>query len=142
MKADVNYRFRVRAFNRNDDGLPASQRLELASTLVRLRSYDPFAGSIAEGRATRLFNEEELPGVEVYADSRSMFWGDEMVLRIRRALPDETPYDAGLPEEFRIASEALAVIPEINSRRGRFDTEAKTYNFPDTDPDLHAARIE
>ncbi len=54
LKPDINYRMRVQAFNLKDNGLPAVARIEVAESLIKLRSYDPFTGSIAYNRSTTL----------------------------------------------------------------------------------------
>ena len=84
LKPDINYRMRVQAFNLKDNGLPAIARIEVAESLIKLRSYDPFTGSIAYNRSTTLKNAAQLPGLEVHADADTMFWGDEMVFSIER----------------------------------------------------------
>ena len=129
MKSGVNYRVRVRAFNRRDDSMPAAQRIELHDTLVRFRNYDPLTGSIANGRSTVLQNETELPGFEIQADSQSMFWGDQMFLAVKRiSMPDRSEnYKIG--NGFEIVSDVFEITPRIESRRKRFDNKATTYKF-------------
>ena len=131
MKSGINYRVRVRAFNRRDDSVPAAQRIELDDTLVRYRSYDPFTGSIANGRSAVLRNESELPGFEIRAEAHSMFWGDQMFVAVRQHSRDHTSGNINLPAGFRVASDVFEITPRIESRRNRFNDQAAAYEFPE-----------
>ena len=129
MKPDINYRMRVRAFNRKDDSLPAALRVKLTDTLVRYRSFDPFTGSIAHGRATILENETALPSFEIHAESQSMFWGDRMLVAVHRRSWDEAKQGITVPDGFEISSDIFEVVSKVESRRTRFDKDAKSYTF-------------
>ena len=129
LKPDINYRIRVRAFNRNDDSLPATLRVKLTDTLVRYRNFDPFTGSIAHGRATVLKNETELPSFEIHAESQSMFWGDRMFVAVHRRSWDEAKQGITVPVGFEISSDIFEVVSKIESRRTRFDKDATSYTF-------------
>ncbi len=129
LRPDVKYRARVKAFNRIDDSLAATQKVDIIHSLVRFRDYDPFTGSIASGRNTVLRNVDDLFGFELYADSESMFWGDHMTVEVRRMTSDASTVavEAGTPSV--LASEVFSVKPNFGSRRQRFDESAARYEF-------------
>ena len=126
----LNYRFRVRAFNRRDDGLPATERVDVGNSLVRFRSYKPFSGAIAAGRAAVLSNESELSDFEIGSDAASMFWGDWMVFEVRRYPSDGTLEVGELSAGFKMVSAVFDVKPTVHSERRRFDASKPTYVFP------------
>ena len=126
---DINYRMSVRAFNRRDDSLPATLRLKLTDTLVRHRSFDPFTGSISNGRSTVLWNRSELRGFEIHSYHDSLFWGDEMKFSIQRHLPNEELLTALLSQQFDAVSDLFTVVASPQSRRSRFDVNATYYRF-------------
>ena len=130
LKPDVNYRIRVRAFNRRDDGLPSADRIEMANTLFKLRSFDPFTGSIAYGRSTTLKNTIQLPDFEILADAQSMFWGDQVVFSIERLPLDQLRSGDFVPEGIFAVSDGFELAVRVESRRQRFDGAAGTYQFP------------
>ncbi len=130
LNPDINYRVRVRAFNRHEDSLPAAQKIELAHTLLKIRPNDPFTGSITNGRTATLWNKTSLPGFEIHADARSIFWGDYLVLAVRRYSADEISTDITIPEGITLASDVYDVSAETGSRRKHFDPDATSYRFP------------
>ena len=129
LKPDINYRMRVRAFNYKDDSLPATLRIKLTDTLVRYRSFAPFTGSISNGRSTVLENNSELPGFEIHAAPKSLFWGDEMVFSVQRHLPDEEHLAELMSQQFNDVSDLFTVVVSPHSRRSRFDNDATFYLF-------------
>ena len=129
LRAGVTYRARVKALNRVDDSMPAIQRIAMDHTLVRYRSYDPFTGSIANGRATVLKNTADLPGFEISADAESIFWGDSMAVAVREQDPTNAAQDLADQAKFRMASEVYGVNVKVNSRRKRFDDSTGSYVF-------------
>ncbi len=130
LKPDVNYRIRVRAFNRRDDGLPSADRIEMPNTLIKLRSFDPFTGSIVYGRGTTLKNTIQLPDFEILADAQSMFWGDQAVFSIERLPLDQLRSGDFIPEGIFVMSDGFELAVRVESRRQRFDGAAGTYPFP------------
>ena len=130
LNPDINYRVRVRAFNRHEDSLPAAQRIEFAHTLFKTRVNDPFTGSITNGRATTLRNETSLPGFAIHADAKTMFWGDHMVIAVRRSSGETIPDDITIPDGLTLASDVFDISAEIESRRKHFDANADSYRFP------------
>ena len=129
LKPDINYRMRVRAFNRKDDSLPATLRIELTDTLVRYQSFAPFTGSISNGRSTVLKNNSELPGFEIQAHPKSLFWGDEMAFSIQRHPLDEEHLTELTSQQFAAVSDLFTVVASPHSRRSRFDNDAISYQF-------------
>ncbi len=129
LKPGINYRIRVKAFNRRDDSLPETQRIKLTNTLIKNRSYDPFTGSISSGRATTLINEPELPGFEIHSIPKSLFWGDEMVISIQRHPPYEELIAELMSQQFNVVSDLFTVVASPHSRRSRFDSDAVSYRF-------------
>lgn len=130
LKPDINYRMRVQAFNLKDNGLPAIARIELAESLIKLRSYDPFTGSIAYNRSTTLKNAAQLPGFEIRADADTMFWGDEMVFSIERLPLDHASLNASVLVGLFVASDGFELAARVESRRQRFNTKTNVYEFP------------
>ena len=129
LKPDVNYRMRVRAFNHKEDSLPATLRVKLTNTLVRYQSFAPFTGSISSGRSTVLKNNSELPGFEIQADSKTLFWGDQMVFSIQRYPPDAELITEMTSRQFATVSDVFTVVASPHSRRSRFDNDATSYQF-------------
>ena len=129
LKPDINYRMRVRAFNHKEDSLPATLRVKLTDTLVRYRSFAPFTGSISNGRSTVLENNSELPGFEIHAAPKSLFWGDEMVFSVQRHLRDEEHLAELMSQQFNAVSDLFTVVVSPHSRRSRFDNDATFYLF-------------
>ena len=129
LRAGVKYRIRVKAFNRIDDSMAAVQKIAMDNSLVRFRDYDPFTGSIANGRSTTLRNDDALSGFELHADADSLFWGDHMKLEVRRYDRYESMagYE-GLAESV-LTSDVFGVKPDIESRRRRFDSSTATYEL-------------
>lgn len=130
LKADVNYRMRVRALNRRDDSIPAATRIKLTNTLVRFRSSAPFTGSISYGRGITLKNQSQLPGFEIHADAQTMFWGDHLIVTIKRSPRESSPLNPDKPETWIIASDHFELEATAASRRHRFNDEAGSYQFP------------
>ena len=129
LKPDINYRMRVRAFNQKDDSLPATLRIKLTDTLVRRRGFAPFTGSISNGRSTVLENSSELPGFEIQADSKTLFWGDEMAFSIQRHPLDDEHLAELTSQQFAVVSDLFTVVATPHSRRTRFDNDATSYQF-------------
>ena len=128
-QAAMRYRALVRAFNRIDDSKSSAQRITLADTLVRYRSYDPYTGSISWGRSTLLENRDELRGFELHADAQSLFWGDHMTVAVRKREVSDAVGQFSEQPEMELASEVYAVTPLRGSRRKRFDDSAPSYQF-------------
>ena len=129
LKPDINYRVRVRAFNHKEDSLPATLRVKLTDTLVRYRSFAPFTGSISSGRSTVLRNNSELPGLEIQADSKTLFWGDQMAFSIQRYPPEAELITEMMSRQFATVSDIFTVVASPHSRRSRFDNDATSYQF-------------
>ncbi len=129
LRAAMRYRALVRAFNRIDDSTSSAQRITLADTLVRYRSYDPYTGSISWGRSTLLENRDELWGFELHADAQSLFWGDHMTVAVRKREVSDAVGQFSEQPEMELASEVYAVTPLGGSRRKRFDDSAPSYQF-------------
>lgn len=127
--AGTKYQVRVKAFNRIDDSMAAAQRVAMDHSLIRFRDYDPFTGSVANGRSTELRNDAELPGFELHTDAFSLFWGDHMTIEVRRldrgALMEG--YEDGIG--WLLASDVFSVKPNVDSRRRRFDDSAESYEL-------------
>ncbi|MYK61928.1 MAG: fibronectin type III domain-containing protein, partial [Chloroflexi bacterium] len=129
LKPDINYRMRVRAFNHKEDSLPATLRVKLTDTLVRYRSFAPFTGSISNSRSTVLKNNSELPGFEIQADSKTLFWGDQMTFSIQRYPPEAELITEMTSRQFATVSDIFTVVASPHSRRSRFDNDATPYQF-------------
>ena len=129
LKPDINYRMRVRAFNHKEDSLPAALRVKLTDTLVRYRSFAPFTGSISNARSTVLKNNSELPGFEIQSDSKTLFWGDQMVFSIQRYPPEAELITEMKSRQFATVSDIFTVVASPHSRRSRFDNDATSYQF-------------
>ena len=129
LRAAMRYRALVRAFNRIDDSTPSAQRITLADTLVRYRSYDPYTGSISWGRSTLLENRDELWGFELHSNAQSLFWGDYMTVAVRKREVSDAVGQFSKQPEMELASEVYAVTPLGGSRRKRFDDSAPSYQF-------------
>ena len=129
LRAAMRYRALVRAFNRIDDSTPSAQRITLADTLVRYRSYDPYTGSISWGRSTLLENRDELWGFELHSNAQSLFWGDYMTVAVRKREVSDAVGQFSEQLEMELASEVYAVTPLGGSRRKRFDDSAPSYQF-------------
>ena len=129
LRAAMRYRALVRAFNRIDDSTPSAQRITLADTLVRYRSYDPYTGSISWGRSTLLENRDELWGFELHSNAQSLFWGDYMTVAVRKREVSDAVGQFSQQPEMELASEVYAVTPLGGSRRKRFDDSALSYQF-------------
>ncbi len=129
LKPDINYRMRVRAFNHKEDSLPATLRVKLTDTLVRYRSFAPFTGSVSNGRSTVLKNNSELPGFEIQADSKTLFWGDQMAFSIQRYPPEAELITEMTSRQFATVSDIFTVVASPHSRRSRFDNDATSYQF-------------
>ena len=129
MKSGINYRMRVKALNRRDDSLPAAKRFYVRDTLMRARPYDPFTGSISNGRSTVLKNNTELPGFEIHAAPKSLFWGDEMTISIQRHPPEEELVAKMMSQRFVSVSDVFTVVATPQSRRTRFNNDATSYQF-------------
>ena len=129
LKPGINYRMRVRAFNHKEDSLPAALRVKLSDTLVRYRSFAPFTGSISNARSTVLKNNSELPGFEIQSDSKTLFWGDQMVFSIQRYLLDGELIAELMSQQFNAVSDLFTVVASPHSRRSRFDNDATSYQF-------------
>ena len=129
LKPDINYRMRVRAFNHKEDSLPATLRVKLTDTLVRYRSFAPFTGSISNARSTVLKNNSELPSFEIQSDSKTLFWGDQMVFSIQRYPPEAELITEMKSRQFATVSDIFTVVASPHSRRSRFDNDATSYQF-------------
>ncbi len=129
LSAGINYRMRVKALNRKDDSLPATDRINLTDTLIRRRGSGPLIGSIAYDRATVLENSTELPGFAIHASSVSMFWGDQMIVNAaRRPSIDQDDMNTGISDA-SYESDVFDLIAAVKSRRSRFDESANFYPF-------------
>ena len=129
LSAGVNYRTRVKALNRKDDSLPATDRITLADTLIRRRSRGPFVGSIAYARATVLENRVELPGFSIHSHSDSLFWGDQMIVEVTNQQSTEVNNTETESMELTNESDTFSVKMAVKSRRSRFDESANAYPF-------------
>ncbi len=129
MKSGINYRMRVKALNRRDDSLPAAKRFYVRDTLIRVRPYDPFTGSISNGRSTVLKNNTELHGFEIHAAAKSLFWGDEMTISIQRHPPEEELVAKMMSQRLVSVSDVFTVVAMPQSRRTRFNNDATSYQF-------------
>ena len=77
-----------------------------------------------------LTNKPELPGFEIHAVVASMFWGDWMIVAVRRSPMEEVNSDAKPPNGFELASDIFNVGFLADSKRRRFDEKETVYKFP------------